>query len=55
MSVDPRFRASPHVAIGGLKMYAGTSLRSHTDDGEEFALGSLCVASNTVGPKLAQT
>jgi signal transduction histidine kinase/CheY-like chemotaxis protein len=55
MSVDPRFRESPPVSKGGLKMYAGTQLRCQADDGEVIALGSLCVASSTLGPGLTQT
>ena len=44
---DWRFRASPHVHVGGLRSYAGAPLRLETDFGESVALGSLCVASNT--------
>ncbi|KAI1615140.1 histidine kinase HHK3 [Exophiala viscosa] len=48
MPADWRFKSSPHVEYGGLKSYAGTQLRLKTDKGEEIALGSLCIASNTV-------
>lgn len=43
---DWRFRASPHVDVGGLRSYAGVPLRLETDFGDNVALGSLCVASN---------
>lgn len=43
---DWRFRASPHVDVGGLRSYAGVPLRLETDFGDCVALGSLCVASN---------
>ena len=46
MQEDWRFKESPHVAIGGLRSYAGTQLRFRTDAGEDLALGSLCIASN---------
>ncbi|KIW60677.1 hypothetical protein PV05_00877 [Exophiala xenobiotica] len=48
MAEDWRFQSSPHVKIGGLRSYAGTQLRLQTSVGEEVALGSLCIASNTV-------
>lgn len=54
MSKDWRFKESPHVEIGGLKSYAGTQLRLLADDGEEVALGSLCVASDFPQPPLSQ-
>ncbi|KAK4936276.1 hypothetical protein LTR10_022804 [Elasticomyces elasticus] len=48
MAADWRFKSSPNVEYGGLQSYAGTQLRLKTDKGEEVALGSLCIASNTV-------
>jgi len=51
---DWRFRSSPHVAVSGLRSYAGTQLRIRIDTGEEAALGSLCIASNTVQKPLTQ-
>ncbi|KKY17329.1 putative histidine kinase hhk3p [Phaeomoniella chlamydospora] len=48
MDDDWRFKHSPHVEVGGLRSYAGTQLRCRTESGEEVALGSICVASNTV-------
>lgn len=48
MAEDWRFKSSPHVAIGGLRSYTGTQLRIRIDTGEEIALGSLSIASNTV-------
>lgn len=53
LSNDWRFKSSPHVAKGGLRSYAGTPLRCKTLTGEEIALGSLCVASNSVKPALS--
>ncbi|QIW94659.1 hypothetical protein AMS68_000177 [Peltaster fructicola] len=47
MLADWRFAASPHVAHGGLRSYAGTQLRCHVDDQTTIVLGSLCVASNS--------
>ena len=47
MQSDWRFQHSPHVEHGGLQSYAGTQLLCKTEDGQEVALGSLCVASNT--------
>ena len=46
MQEDWRFKESPHVAIGGLRSYAGTQLRFRTNAGDDLALGSLCIASN---------
>lgn len=54
MAEDWRFKQSPHVAIGGLRSYAGTQLLIKTDTGEEVALGSLCIASKTVQKPLNQ-
>lgn len=54
LAEDWRFRSSPHVAIGGIRSYAGTQLRVRIDTGEEAALGSLCIASNTVQKPLTQ-
>lgn len=54
MAEDWRFKKSPHVAIGGLRSYAGTQLIIKTDAGEEVALGSLCIASKTVQKPLNQ-
>ncbi|KAH8205376.1 hypothetical protein TruAng_000455 [Truncatella angustata] len=54
MSQDWRFKQSPHVECGGLRSYAGTQLRLLADHGEEIALGSLCVASDTPQPPLSQ-
>ncbi|KAK9424383.1 hypothetical protein SUNI508_13665 [Seiridium unicorne] len=54
MSKDWRFEHSPHVEVGGLRSYAGTQLRLLADDGEEIALGSLCVTSDTPQPPLSQ-
>ncbi|KAK6377854.1 hypothetical protein LTR64_001237 [Lithohypha guttulata] len=54
MSKDWRFQNSPHVAIGGLRSYAGTQLRIMLADGIEIALGSLCIASNTVEERLTE-
>ncbi|KEF52494.1 uncharacterized protein A1O9_11336 [Exophiala aquamarina CBS 119918] len=51
---DWRFRSSPQVTAGGLRSYAGTQLRIRIDTGEEAALGSLCIASNTVQKPLTQ-
>lgn len=48
LPADWRFRSSPHVQFAGLQSYAGTQLRLKTDTGEEVALGSLCITSNTV-------
>ncbi|KAF2155246.1 hypothetical protein K461DRAFT_326953 [Myriangium duriaei CBS 260.36] len=53
MSDDWRFKASPHVDKGGIRSYAGTSLRCQVETGESIALGSLCVASNTPGKALS--
>ncbi|KAL1305469.1 hypothetical protein AAFC00_002347 [Neodothiora populina] len=47
METDWRFKHSPHVEQGGLRSYAGTHLRCQAEDGIDFAIGSLCVASNT--------
>jgi len=46
MAEDWRFAGSPHVEQGGLRSYAGTALRCRFEDGQDVALGSLCVASN---------
>lgn len=54
MTKDWRLQHSPHVEFGGLRSYAGTQLRLMADDGDEIALGSLCVASNTPQPPLSQ-
>lgn len=53
MSNDWRFQGSPHVAKGGLRSYAGAQLRCKTLTGETIALGSLCVASNSIQPPLS--
>lgn len=47
MSNDWRFQYSPHVEEGGLRSYAGTQLRCKAESGDDVALGSLCIASNT--------
>lgn len=47
MGNDWRFKHSPHVEEGGLRSYAGTHLRCKADSGDDIALGSLCIASNT--------
>lgn len=47
MDSDWRFKKSPHVAYGGLRTYAGAQLRCKALNGEEIALGSICVASNS--------
>jgi hypothetical protein len=54
MTKDWRLQHSPHVEFGGLRSYAGTQMRLMADDGDEIALGSLCVASNTPQPPLSQ-
>lgn len=51
MASDWRFRQSP-VAQGGLRGYAGAQLRCKAPTGESVALGSLCLASNSVQPSL---
>ncbi|POS77437.1 hypothetical protein DHEL01_v204160 [Diaporthe helianthi] len=52
MASDWRFRASPPVAQGGLRSYAGVPLRCLAPTGEYVALGSLCVASNSADARL---
>ncbi|CAJ2503157.1 Uu.00g105510.m01.CDS01 [Anthostomella pinea] len=54
MSKDWRFQRSPPVEVGGIKAYAGTQLRLKADDGNEVALGALCVASTSPQPPLSQ-
>lgn len=46
MSRDWRFKNSPMVTHGGLRAYAGAQLRCKALNGEEIALGSLCVAAS---------
>lgn len=53
MASDWRFKHSPHVEQGGLCSYAGAILRCKADTGEDVALGSLCIASNTEQPPLS--
>lgn len=54
MSQDWRFAESPHVSQGGIRTYAGAQLRTQVDDdGQDIALGSLCLASNTPGLALS--
>lgn len=48
MADDWRFKHSPHVEEGGLRSYAGALLHCKADTGEDVALGSLCIASNSV-------
>lgn len=50
---DWRFRQSPQVALGGLRAYAGAQLRCKALNGEEIALGSLCVAASAKQPALS--
>lgn len=52
MGNDWRFKQSPHVEFGGLRSYAGAQLRCKLPDGQQVALGSLCIASNTPQPPL---
>ncbi|KAF4556356.1 Response regulator receiver domain-containing protein 4 [Elsinoe fawcettii] len=52
MEADWRFKGSPHVCYGGIRSYAGTTLRCQVADGEAVALGSLCLASETPGRSL---
>lgn len=52
MSSDWRFRMSPQVTHAGLRAYAGTQLRCKALNGEEVALGSLCVAASSTQPSL---
>ena len=54
MSQDWRFSESPHVKIGGLRSYAGSPLRCRTGFNDHVALGSVCVASNTVQETLTR-
>lgn len=54
MTDDWRFRASPHVEVGGLRAYAGAPLRFETEFGEHVAFGSLCVASNSAQEHLSK-
>jgi signal transduction histidine kinase len=51
---DWRFQKSPHVEVGGLQAYAGTPLRFETETGDYVALGSLCVASNSIQDTLSK-
>lgn len=53
MASDWRFKHSPHVDEGGLRSYAGATLRCKADTGENVALGSLCIASNSEQPPLS--
>ncbi|KAG9858322.1 hypothetical protein KCU98_g6898, partial [Aureobasidium melanogenum] len=53
MASDWRFKHSPHVEQGGLRSYAGAALRCKADTGEDVALGSLCIASNSEQPPLS--
>lgn len=53
MASDWRFKHSPHVEQGGLRSYAGAVLRCKADTGEDVALGSLCIASNSEQPPLS--
>ncbi|KAI4846737.1 hypothetical protein E4T44_04899, partial [Aureobasidium sp. EXF-8845] len=53
MASDWRFKHSPHVQEGGLRSYAGATLRCKADTGEDVALGSLCIASNSEQPPLS--
>ncbi|KAF2481713.1 hypothetical protein BDY17DRAFT_227846, partial [Neohortaea acidophila] len=53
MANDWRFKNSPQVVHGGLRSYGGTQLLCKTENGEEVALGSLCVASGTPGRTLS--
>ena len=53
MASDWRFKRSPHVEEGGLRSYAGATLRCKADTGEDVALGSLCIASNSEQPPLS--
>jgi GAF domain-containing protein len=55
MASDWRFKHSPHVEEGGLRSYAGATLRCKADTGEDVALGSLCIASNSEMPPLSPT
>jgi hypothetical protein len=55
MASDWRFKHSPHVEEGGLRSYAGATLRCKADTGEDVALGSLCIASNSEQPPLSST
>lgn len=53
MSSDWRFRQSPQVTHGGLRSYAGAQLRCKAMNGQEVALGSLCVCACSVQPVLS--
>jgi GAF domain-containing protein len=53
MASDWRFKHSPHVEEGGLRSYAGATLRCKADTGEDVALGSLCIASSSEQPPLS--
>lgn len=53
MSSDWRFRQSPQVTHGGLRSYAGAQLRCKALNGQEVALGSLCVCACSVQPVLS--
>lgn len=53
MTNDWRFRMSPQVTHGGLRAYAGALLRCKALNGEEIALGSLCVAAKSKQPVLS--
>ncbi|KAL1873238.1 hypothetical protein Daus18300_004058 [Diaporthe australafricana] len=55
MTSDWRFKGSPAVAQGGLRSYAGVQLRCQAPTGEYVAIGSLCLASNSVQPPLSAT
>lgn len=47
LAEDWRFKHSPPVEEGGLRSYAGAQLRCKAENGDDVALGSLCIASNT--------
>lgn len=53
MISDWRFRQSPQVTHSGLRAYAGAQLRCKALNGEEIALGSLCVAASSKQPVLS--
>lgn len=53
MESDWRFRQSPMVTYGGLRAYAGAQLRCKALNGEDIALGSLCVAASSTQPVLS--
>lgn len=55
MAEDWRFQNSPPVEEGGLRSYAGAQVRARAESGDDIALGSLCIASSTPQPPLAQS